>query len=67
MPSVAGVAEWQTRRIQNPLPLKACGFKSHLRHMQKTLKDQCLQGVFILLKMPFDYNFDHNQVRGTLI
>jgi hypothetical protein len=28
----AGVAEWQTRRIQNPLPARACGFDSLLRH-----------------------------------
>jgi hypothetical protein len=27
------VAEWQTRRTQNPLPARACGFKSHLRHL----------------------------------
>ena len=31
----AGVAEWQTRRIQNPLPARACGFKSHLRHLKQ--------------------------------
>ena len=30
--SRAGVAEWQTRWTQNPLPARACGFKSHLRH-----------------------------------
>ena len=30
--SVAGVAKWQTRRIQNPLPSKVCGFESRLRH-----------------------------------
>ena len=36
-PPDAEVAEWQTRRIQNPLPLKACGFKSHLRHFLKPL------------------------------
>ena len=29
---VAGVAEWQTRRTQNALPSRACGFDSHLRH-----------------------------------
>ena len=28
----AGVAEWQTRRTQNPLPARACGFDSLLRH-----------------------------------
>ena len=28
----AGVAEWQTHRIQNPAPPKACGFESHPRH-----------------------------------
>lgn len=27
----AGVAEWQTRRTQNPLPARACGFDSLLR------------------------------------
>ncbi len=31
----AGVAEWQTRRTQNPLPAMACGFDSHLRHSCK--------------------------------
>ena len=29
---LAEVAERQTQRTQNPPPLKACGFKSHLRH-----------------------------------
>ena len=28
----AEVAEWQTRRTQNPVPARGCGFKSHLRH-----------------------------------
>jgi hypothetical protein len=28
----AGVAERQTRRIQNPLLARVCGFKSLLRH-----------------------------------
>src|SRR5262245_20395922 len=23
---------WQTRRTQNPLPARACGFEPHLRH-----------------------------------
>lgn len=32
----AGVAEWQTRRIQNPLAAMSCGFKSHLRHEKPT-------------------------------
>ncbi len=49
IPSVAGVAEWQTRRIQNPLPLKACGFKSHLRHI--FLKPYRFQ-VFICRTVP---------------
>jgi hypothetical protein len=26
------VAEWQTRRIQNPVAARSCGFKSHLRY-----------------------------------
>ncbi len=29
---LAEVAEWQTRRTQNPLPARVCGFNSHLRH-----------------------------------
>jgi hypothetical protein len=33
--SHAGVAEWQTRRTQNPLAARPCGFDSLLRH--KTL------------------------------
>ena len=28
----AGVAEWQTRWIQNPVSFGTCGFKSHLRY-----------------------------------
>jgi hypothetical protein len=28
----ARVVEWQTRRTQNPLPARACGFESHLGH-----------------------------------
>ena len=28
----ARVVEWQTRRIQNPLPSRACGFKSRSGH-----------------------------------
>jgi hypothetical protein len=27
----AEVAEWQTRRTQNPVHASECGFKSHLR------------------------------------
>jgi hypothetical protein len=30
------VAEWQTRRTQNPLFERACGFKSHLGHQMET-------------------------------
>ena len=29
---LARVAEWQTRRTQNPLSGRACGFESHLGH-----------------------------------
>lgn len=29
----AGLAEWQTRGTQNALSERACGFKSHIRHM----------------------------------
>ena len=29
----ARVAEWQTRRTQNPLPARACGFKSLLWYL----------------------------------
>ena len=28
----AGVAEWQTRRLQVPVVARLCGFKSHLLH-----------------------------------
>ncbi len=31
-PPLARVAEWQTRRTQNPLSERACGFESHLGH-----------------------------------
>ncbi len=36
----AGVAEWQTRWIQNPVTLWSCGFNSHLRYslIQKDLR-----------------------------
>ena len=30
--SFAGVAEWQTRRLQVPVVARLCGFKSHLLH-----------------------------------
>lgn len=30
--SLARVAEWQTRRTQNPLLATTCGFESHLGH-----------------------------------
>ncbi len=30
------MAEWQTRRTQNPLFERACGFKSHLGHQMET-------------------------------
>lgn len=30
----AGVAEWQTRWIQNPVWATMCGFKSHLRYFR---------------------------------
>ncbi len=29
---LAGVAEWQTRRIQNPILAREWGFESPLRH-----------------------------------
>jgi hypothetical protein len=32
---LAGMAEWQTRRTQNPLAAMSCGFKSHFRHDMK--------------------------------
>ena len=32
----ARVAEWQTRRTQNPLSARACGFDSHLGHRHKS-------------------------------
>ncbi len=34
-PDKAEVAEWQTRRTQNPFLERECGFKSHLRHHSK--------------------------------
>jgi large subunit ribosomal protein L36 len=30
----AGVAEWQTRRTQNALSVRACGFESHHRYRE---------------------------------
>ncbi len=45
----AGVAEWQTRRTQNPLVARPCGFDSLLRHhhfpdfLRKVLKGQTLR------------------------
>src|SRR3954464_13221535 len=32
----AEVAEWQTRRTQNPVLARGCGFKSHLRYYRLT-------------------------------
>ena len=34
----AEVAEWQTRRTQNPVPARGCGFKSHLRYCLKNTR-----------------------------
>ena len=31
----AGVAEWQTRRLQVPVAAMSCGFKSHPLHKGK--------------------------------
>ena len=39
---LARVAEWQTRRTQNPLSERACGFESHLGHRRK---DQLRAGL----------------------
>ena len=36
--SHAGVAEWQTRRTQNPLVARPCGFDSLLRHQHQHQK-----------------------------
>ncbi len=33
---LARVAEWQTRRTQNPLPSQACGFKSRSGHQRSS-------------------------------
>ncbi len=49
--SRAGVAEWQTRRTQNPLAARPCGFDSLLRHQelfQKTINNRDLPGIFKL-------------------
>jgi hypothetical protein len=40
----AGVAEWQTRRTQNPLVARPCGFDSLLRHVS-------LAGLQIVLRL----------------
>lgn len=37
---LAGMAEWQTRRTQNPLVAISCGFKSHFRHEKKNASDR---------------------------
>ena len=34
---VAQVAEWQTRRTQNPLTVRSCGFDSHPGHIRSPL------------------------------
>ncbi len=34
----AGVAEWQTRRLQVPVVARLCGFKSHLLHKKEAVK-----------------------------
>src|SRR5690606_3784389 len=36
----AEVAEWQTRRIQNPLSARACRFESDLRHSPESFRNQ---------------------------
>ena len=59
-PAVAEVAEWQTRRIQNPLPLKACGFKSRLRHCKGSLQSERLQAF---LRLPPDVSGERSPPR----
>ena len=39
----AGVAKWQTRRTQNPLSARTCGFKSLLRYSRKLAIEWGLQ------------------------
>jgi hypothetical protein len=38
---LAEVAEWQTRWTQNPVPARACGFKSHLRYFDCLAAIRC--------------------------
>ena len=40
------MAEWQTRRTQNPLSERACGFKSHPGH--SVLVDTALLDLLLL-------------------
>ena len=45
----AGVAEWQTRRLQVPVVARLCGFKSHLLHESKTAADSSAAVFFSFL------------------
>ena len=67
------MAEWQTRRIQNPLP---CGFKSHLRYLELSqLPEELLDETdtpFIdnelqLIKSPEDFLTAHEKTIGDMI
>lgn len=59
MVELAGVAEWQTRRIQNPLAAMSCGFKSHLRHRIRLVPVR--GGLFCCLKKPLDWKLSFIQ------
>src|SRR5258708_39212580 len=66
LPIPAGVAEWQTRRTQNPLPARACGFDSLLRHQQtKRLSELPLAESFRAVTLPVYFPAPASRARHT--
>jgi hypothetical protein len=61
------VAEWQTRRTQNPVPSRECGFKSLLRHSLLRLDDENGRGGHIKheIRNPRFHFFDRSVGRCT--
>ncbi len=41
------MAEWQTRRTQNPLRATSCGFDSHQRHQTKIIRTIMVRIIFV--------------------
>ena len=53
----AAVAEWQTRRTQNPLRATSCGFDSHQRHQTEQIRTSNGEDFFCLVFFTFNFSF----------